>query len=268
MVLAPSARIVLLDGFALHLREEPEPASRNLPRAVQRLVARLSLSRCPDRNAIAGQLWPDVPECSAHGSLRSALWRLNRVAPGTVSASGGSLALAEGVRVDVRQLDAWASQVLDPDVRGDEISMPDDGLGGELLPGWREDWVLLERERVRQLRLHGLEALAEKLLACRRFGEAAEAAYAAGRADPLRESAHRVVVRIHLAEGNLAEARRAYENFRTLLMDTLGIAPTPQMTSLIAEAHPCSGQGNAGSPGDRGRRTTSSHGPGVTTRRP
>jgi DNA-binding SARP family transcriptional activator len=249
VTLAPPTRIVLLDGFALHLTEDPQPASRDLPRVVQRLVARLSLSRCPDRNAVAGLLWPDVPERSAHGSLRSALWRLNRVAPGTVCVSGGSLSLAEGVQVDVRDLDTWAARALDPTVRGDEISVPEDALRGELLPGWCEDWVLLERERLRQLRLHALEALAEKLLACRRFGAAADAAYAAVRAEPLRESAHRTVVRVHLAEGNLAEARRAYEHFRVLLAAALGAAPTPQMALLLAELRQDPGWETGGQPG-------------------
>jgi DNA-binding SARP family transcriptional activator len=262
VAVSPPTRIVLLDGFALYLAEDPQPASLDLPRAVQRLVARLSLSRCPDRNAVAGSLWPDVPERSAHGSLRSALWRLNRVAPGTVCVSGGSLALAEGVRVDVRDLDTWAARVLDPTVRGDEISVPDDALRGELLPGWCEDWVLLERERLRQLRLHALETLAEKLVACRRFGEAADAAYAAVRAEPLRESAHRVVVRVHLAEGNLAEARRAYEQFRSMLAAALGVAPTSQMTHLLAEPRQDPGCGSDGSRVAGGRASRSCGPPG------
>jgi len=153
-----------------------------------------------------------------------------------VEVSGDSLSLAEGVRVDVRELDAWASGVLDPHVRGEDVAVPEDALRGELLPGWCEEWVLLERERLRQRRMHALEALAVKLLAAGRLGEAIQAAYAAVHEEPLRESAHRVVVRVHLAEGNVAEARRACQSFREMLADTLGIAPTQQMTSLLTEA--------------------------------
>jgi len=233
VTLAPPTRVTLLDGFALRLGGDAEASVRDLPRAVQRLVARLSLSRCPDRNAIAGQLWPDVPEDHAHGSLRSALWRLRRVAPGMVEVSGGSLSLAESVRVDVRELDTWAARVLDPHVGGTDLPGLEAALQGELLPGWYEEWVLLERERLRQLRMHALEALADKLVAAGRFGEAVQAAYAAVHEEPLRESAHRVVVRVHLAEGNVAEARRAYESFREMLADTLGITPTPHMTGLL-----------------------------------
>jgi DNA-binding SARP family transcriptional activator len=237
--------VTLLDGFALRLGDDPQAPVRNLPRAVQRLVARLSLSRCPDRNAIAGQLWPDVPEDHAHGSLRSALWRLKRVAPYMVEVSGGSLSLAEGVWVDVHELDAWASRVLNPDVGGEDLAMPGDTLRGELLPGWCEEWVLLERERLRQLTMHALEVLADRLVAVGRLSEAIQAAYAAVREEPLRESAHRVVVRIHLAEGNVAEACRAYESFRDMLADTLGIAPTPAMTDLVTQVRRKSGDAGA-----------------------
>ncbi len=238
MTLASPARVTLLDGFALRLGDDTQQPVRDLPRAIQRLVAHLGLSRCPHRNAVAGALWPDVPEDHAHGSLRSALWRLRRVAPGMVEVSGDSLCLAEGVRVDVRELETWAARVLDRRVRGGDVAVPGEAPRGELLPGWHEEWVSLERERLRQLRMHALEARAGELIVTGRFGEAVEAAYAAVHEEPLRESAHRVVVRALLAEGDVAEARRAYESFRQVLADTLGVAPSPSMTGLLTALRP------------------------------
>jgi DNA-binding SARP family transcriptional activator len=113
--------------------------------------------------------------------------------------------------------------------------VPDAALLGELLPGWYDDWVLLERERLRQLRMQALEAVAARLAFLGRHCEALEAAYAAVRAEPLRESAHRTVVRVHLAQGNLAEALRAYDFFRTMVEDELGVPPTEQMTRLVQD---------------------------------
>jgi DNA-binding SARP family transcriptional activator len=233
-VTVTAARVTLLDGFSVqvggssqqHLHEE-------LPLCAQRLVAHLCLSGRPRRSAVAGSLWPDVSEEHAHGSLRSALWRLQKVAPGLVDVSGGSLGLAADVRVDVRELWDWARRVRDPQVGINEVDMPDTGLRGQLLPGWYDDWVLLERERLHQLRMHAFEAVAKRLTAAGRHGEALEAAYAAVRAEPLRESAHRTVVRVHLAEGNVVEALRAYEQFRTLLDDELGVVPSEQMFQLV-----------------------------------
>ena len=232
------ARVRLLDGFSVEagsgdrLDGQRCPAPE-LPRGVQRLVARLCLAGRPARSAIAGELWPDVPEEHAQGSLRSALWRLQKAVPGLVDASGSALRLASGVRVDVAELSAWARRVQDPASRPEEIAAIDPASRAELLPGWYDDWVLLERERLRQLRMHGLERAALRLAAAGRYGEALQAAYAAVRAEPLRESAHRAVVRVHLSEGNPTEALRAFELFRGLLADELGVAPTAALTGLV-----------------------------------
>jgi DNA-binding SARP family transcriptional activator len=234
----PAARITLLDGFELDLPGGRRSAADDLPRAVQRLVAHLCLSHRPTRTATAGHLWPDVPEDHAHGSLRSALWRLNKAAPGLVEVSGNALQLAPDVRVDVRELSDWARRAVvaaggPDDGAPPDTALPDTALLGDLLPGWYDDWVLLERERLRQLRMQALEAVAARLSVLGRHGEALEAAHAAVSAEPLRESARRILVRIHLAEGNEAEAVRAYELFRTLLEHELGVPPTEQMTRLV-----------------------------------
>ncbi len=230
----PTARISLFDGFALSIDGAgPGTTVRDVPHGVQRLIAHLSLCRCRTRRAIAGQLWPDVPETHAHANLRSALWRVQKAAPGLVDVSAGGVALADGVRVDVQQFMEWAGAVLDPAVSADRIVTPATALTGELLPGWYDDWVLLERERLRQLRMHVLDVLADKLVHASRYGEAVQAAYAAVRDEPLRESAHRAVVRVHLAEGNLVEALRAYRSFRDALDRELGVLPTRQMEELL-----------------------------------
>lgn len=253
----PTTRVALLDGFRLRLAGRTSHSTmEDMPRGLQRLVAHLGLFDSPARTAIAGHLWPDVPESHAHGSLRSALWRLQKLVPGLIRSTGETLALAENVRVDVWELIAWAHRAMDPHTGVDEVAAPDPGLSGELLPGWYDDWVLLERERFRQLRMHALEALANKLSVAGRFGEAVQAAYAAVQAEPLRESAHRTLVQVHIAEGNLVEAVRAFDAFRTMLSDELGVAPTAAMLRLVSRLPgppepPCATRNRLGDPYER-----------------
>ena len=52
-------------------------------------------------------------------------------------------------------------------------------------------------------------------------------------ADPLRESANRVLIEAHLAEGNLIEARRTYERYRDSVRRELGVDPGEQLASLV-----------------------------------
>jgi DNA-binding SARP family transcriptional activator len=78
-----------------------------------------------------------------------------------------------------------------------------------------------------------LEAQAEQLAQSGAYGLALEFALAAVRADELRESGHRVVIKIHLAEGNLIEARRAYDQCAALLASEIGVPPSEATTALL-----------------------------------
>jgi len=106
-------------------------------------------------------------------------------------------------------------------------------LAEELLPDWYDDWVLEERESLRHLRLLALEAAANTLIGARSYPEAARAAIAAVRADPLRESSTRLLIRAYLAAGNLAEALHQFRAFRLRLARELGLEPSPQMMELM-----------------------------------
>ncbi|MFG2126271.1 BTAD domain-containing putative transcriptional regulator [Streptomyces sp. NPDC048751] len=200
--------------------------------AAQRLLAYLGLRRHGTRTVVAGTLWPDATEERAHGSLRTALWRLHRGREPLVRSEGDTLALAETVSVDTRALTDSALHLLDP--RSADPALARHLLfAGDLLPGWDDDWVLFERERLRQLRLHALDALAHHHLARGRPALALEAALESVRAEPLRESAHRAVVAVHLAEHNVLEAIRHYRAFRSLLEQELGLAPSAGFTAML-----------------------------------
>ncbi len=203
----------------------------------QRLLALLGLrDRALMRASVAGTLWPESSEDHAFSSLRTALGRLSRLTRDAVVVTPLDLALADGVKVDIREARALAHRLLaaGPVQATDRGAAAIDTLSIDVLPDWFDDWVLAEAEEWRQLRLHALEALAERLLADGRFGEATGAALAAVRAEPLRESGHAIVMRIHLAEGNRSEALREFERYRVLLRSELGLEPTPRLHALIA----------------------------------
>jgi SARP family transcriptional regulator, regulator of embCAB operon len=181
-----------------------------IPRASQRLLAFLAIQGgMISRTAVAGTLWPDSTETHAYSNLRSALARLECTCRKTLQASKLALGLAGGVMVDARQAQTLARRLLDSAVRPEQSDLNSAAvatLSRDLLPGWYDDWVLVEAADWRLLRLHALEALADRLTAVGCWGQAAVAASAAVRADPLRESAHAALIQVHLAEGNQSEA--------------------------------------------------------------
>lgn len=223
-------RLALLDAFELSADDHVVP----LPLSAQRLLAFLALHEHPVRRLyVAGVLWTDAREARALANLRSALWRLQAPGCAPVEATAGELRLAPRVRVDFREAGRLAHALVAGSSDPRDLDLDWRALAGVLLPDWYDDWVLLERERYRQLALHALETLSERLAEARRFGPALEAALAAVAGEPLRESAHRVLIRTHIAEGNASEAIRQYRFYRQLLRDNLGLEPSPAMESLV-----------------------------------
>ena len=184
---------------------------QEVPEGSKQLLAFVALRRRRvDRRHAAGTLWPFGNEERAAGNLRSALWRLRRAGINVLVADKGSLMLRAHVVVDLHVMDQWATRLIQGTAfERDLVISPSVFDALDLLPGWYDDWALMERERIRQRLLHALEALSARLIRLGRYGEAVDAALLAVSADPLRESAQRALIEAHIAERNLAEARRS-----------------------------------------------------------
>jgi DNA-binding SARP family transcriptional activator len=225
----PSLTLGLLGGFRLSRDGSILP----LPMGEQRLVAFLAVHNRPlQRTFVAGSLWMDSDEEHASGNLRTALWRLRNLDGGLIDSSRSHLALSSGVVVDLHEATARARWALHNDAWSPNTDEPT-RLVADLLPDWYDDWVLIERERFRQLRLHALEALCAAFEAAGAYGLAVESGLACIAADPLRESAHRALIKVHLAEGNPAEAIRQYSLYRKLAIEELGLPPSVEMQHMV-----------------------------------
>ncbi len=226
-------RLALLGGFQL------QKGDREIVIAAsgQRLIALLALHHRPlTRLRAAGTLWPEFSTKRSLADLRTTLWRINQSGEAIVTASQSAVALNADIDVDVLKLMALTRQ-LDQAAVGlgqidlDSVTMPE--LTSDLLPDWYEEWVQDERESLRQIRLHGLEILAAALTRAGRHNDAIQAALAAIRMEPLRETAHRTLIEAHLAEGNWSEARRQFRECRRLLREELGVEPSESTRRLI-----------------------------------
>jgi DNA-binding SARP family transcriptional activator len=216
----------LVGGFSLRNRG----VAISVPASAQRVIALLALKpQVLERVYVASLLWGHAGEGRAIACLRTALWRLRQVDAGLIEATSTHVALARPVKVDVHAIAASARRILDGSW---EESLP---AGGELLPDWYDEWLTLERERFDQLRLHALESVCERLMAEGHYARAVDLGLGAIALDPLRESAHRLVIRAYIEEGNTAAALRVLDDFTALLRSRVGIGPSPQMR-MLAEA--------------------------------
>ena len=218
----PLPHIQLLDGFRLAFG----PAPVHVVPGAQRLLALLALREGPvPRGIAAALLWPEATARRAAACLRSSLWRLGKPIP-LVAAVDDALTLATGVDVDFRHACALTTE---PDATPGAVAV----LKADLLPGWDQPWVRTERDWWGEARLRALEVLSERFRSHGDHHHAHQAALAAVQTDPLRESAHRTLVELHLADGNPAQAVRQYQNYRALLRAELGLEPSAQIHDLM-----------------------------------
>jgi DNA-binding SARP family transcriptional activator len=176
------------------------------------------------RRHLAGTLWPDVSDAHASASLRSVVSRLEGPARQAILLTAAELSLREGVIVDLWHVRALAHRILDRQDGSIEIDMDAAAvlsLSADLLPGWYDDWAVSAAEEWRQLRVDALEEAAERLMAAGRWAAAANAAQAAVRAEPLRETARAALMKVHLGQGNQAEAVKVFERYRAVLWEEL-----------------------------------------------
>lgn len=229
-----AARLTVLGGFQLVSDGEPVL----LPLGAQRLLGYLALVDGGAHRASASEaLWPHRQGDRAAANLRSALWQARAVgSPPVVDCVENRLRLGATVQVDLGEALRWAHELtaqpkaaILPPGRDEAVA----ALARPLMPDWSDEWLLFERERWNQVRVHTLEILTRRLIAAEEYLAALEAAMTAVSIEPVRESANRAVMEVHIAEGNSACAVVHYQRYRGLLQRELGIVPTTAMDRLV-----------------------------------
>jgi DNA-binding SARP family transcriptional activator len=200
--------------------------------AGQRVLAMLALSDTGiSRATLAGTLWPNKSQTRAAANLRCVLWRLPEEIRATLDGNGARLRLDSHWSVDLVEARRIAAEL-----RGSYGHDPKivDHFRSDLLPHWAEEWLLIERERFHQLRIHALELLADRQLKAGEPALAAETALLAICAEPLRESSMSVLLQSEIALDNRAAAVEHYRRFATLLCNTLGVQPSSRLRAVVA----------------------------------
>jgi DNA-binding SARP family transcriptional activator len=201
------------------------------------LFAYLVLNRERDcgRAELIDLLWPERPPAAADTALSALLSKLRRALGEGALVGRSELRLVPPgeIEVDVEVAAATAAHAelaIDDHDWADAAAAARNVLVVDLqtfLPDCEGPWVNEARRELETVRVRALEVLAEAGLrqGGRELGTAEQAARSAIAAAPFRESAHRLLMEVHEAAGNPAEALRAFEELRVLLRDELGTSP-------------------------------------------
>lgn len=207
----------------------------------------LTRGRMHATEALMEQFWPDCDPARGRSNLSSALWRLRRALP----AEGAGLLSSDvpgalGMAADAPLwFDAETFETaLAPGLAGlarrmepEEATRFAGALGlhaGELLVGCTLDWALRERERLLLTWVRAQLRWIEHCAAAAEWEAALAACAAVLQQDPLRESLHRRMIELHLANGNPSAAHRQYEACAEVLARELGISPDPSTRAALA----------------------------------
>jgi DNA-binding SARP family transcriptional activator len=226
-------RIAVLGRLALE--QDGRPLSPPVGRPARLLLGWLALHPgAHARSAVAAELWPDVLDESARGSLRVALVDLRRAlgdaAERALLTTRDQIGLTDSpeLEVDARRFTA----LLEAGNTGDALGL----WRGELLEGLDAgDWLVELRDEYRERRSQALASLAEEAAASGQVDEAVRLARERVSLDPFSEEATRELMRRLTAVGDRAAALLAYDRLAERLRSELRTAPSAP-TRALAEA--------------------------------
>lgn len=204
-------------------------------RPAQTLFAYLILSAGTfhRREKLAGLLWPDSLEETARDNLRHALWRLRKAFPSDLASE---YLLADDLSITFNasseySLDAAALERLHESAATEELLAVLSEYQGELLPGFYEEWVVLEREHLFSIFEHHMARLLSRLQDEHRWLDILEWGERWIKLGQKPEPAYRALMKAHAAKGDMSKVAATYARCVKSLKE-FGIEPSEQTRTL------------------------------------
>jgi predicted ATPase/DNA-binding SARP family transcriptional activator len=249
---SPTLRVQLLGDF--YLVYDHQPVSKLDSPRLQSLLAYLLLHRnAPQaRQHVAFLFWPDSTESQARNNLRQALYLLRHALPDAdrflcLEPHAMQWLPDSPFALDVADFERAAEQAQSLESLRHAVNL----YHGDLLPGCYDDWIVPERERLQQEFRLALEHLILFLENQGDYRSAVRCAERLLRSDPLREEAHRQLIRLYALSGDRTGAMRVYQTCVKILRRELDVEPSPETRAVYAES-----QKKQASPARPARRPT------------
>ncbi len=187
------------------------------------------------REKLAGMLWPDSLEETARDNLRHALWRMRKALE---SASSVRFLNADDLTIGFERssdywLDTAALEKLSDNASADELMAVLSEYQGELLPGFYDEWVMLEREHLSSIFEHHMARLLSLLQDEKRWLDILDWGERWIKLGQKPEPAYRALMSAHAAKGDMSKVAATYERCVKSLKE-FGIEPSEQTRALYA----------------------------------
>src|SRR5262245_12710460 len=250
-----SLEIGLLGAFQLRLGGQPIELPGRRERALLAYLA-MPAGEPRSRDKLSGMLWSERGDKQARDSLKQAVLKLRKALDGAQPAplqSDRDFVTLDrtAVLVDAAEFERLI-QAGTPDAIAQAAAL----YRGDLLDGFEvrdpafEEWLLIERQRLRDLARRAMARLLDDRMAEGAYDQAAALAHRLLMLDPLHEAAHRALMLVYAEQGQTALALRQYQQCRDALQRDLGVSPETETDNLyrsIQEGRSRSGQTQQGS---------------------
>jgi predicted ATPase/DNA-binding SARP family transcriptional activator len=185
------------------------------------------------REKLAGMLWPDSLEETARDNLRHALWRIRKALE---SSSSTRFLHADDLTISFKAtadywLDTAALEKLDEGAPADESMAVLSAYQGEVLPGFYDEWVVLEREHLSSVFEHHMARLMSLLQDEKRWSDILDWAERWIKLGQKPEPAYRALMSAHAAKGDMSKVAATYERCVKSLRE-FGMEPSEQTKQL------------------------------------
>ncbi len=203
-------------------------------RAAQALLAYLVLNagREQRREQVAGLIWPDMTDAKAQDNLRHTLWVIRK------ALGNRDYVLTDDFSVSFNTaLDYWLdTTVLERKITGaesaDDLIAIVSAYGAGLLPGFYDDWIMLERERLQAIFERKMALLLDKLVEAQRWPEVLDWGERWIALGQVPEPAYRALMSAHAGLGDMASIATIYQRCVEVLKTELGVEPAAQTRTL------------------------------------
>ena len=214
------------------------------------LLAYLAVTKRPhSRESLAGLLWGEMPDAAAKANLRKILSVLREIAAPNVEIGRQAVGFNRASNYwldteifEAKPQDPAATSITPAEMQDRDVKLLDDAVQlykGDFLEGFYvrdapafEEWVLPERERLRQRMLQALYRLAAYYTARGHYARGIEYTTRLLALEPWHEEVHQQMMLLFALSGQRSAALNQFEVCRRLLADELGVQPNRDTVEL------------------------------------
>ena len=228
-------KIYLLGQF--NIANDAQPLQLN-SRPAQSLLAYLAMTAgmTHRRERLAGLMWPESSDANARAYLRQALWRIRKALDDGALSPEEYLKISDlAVTFDAQSaywLDVDQIQESDQNISLEELLQTADHYRGELLPGFYDEWIPPERDRIVAIYQGKMQQLLELLLLEQRWQEAIERGEQWIRLAHAPEQAFRALMKAYAGLDDQHLVKTTYERCQEVLEQELGLKPSGETVEL------------------------------------